>query len=425
MKISKKLTTFLSVTALSAMLLNCKDEVIVPVEDKSTADSLVTKIFENQGKKVEINTELNTLTLTNTELQDSISELQENWTNISGTERIIQYTVNVVSFGNTTLSNGRTTGLSGATVLVQQNGTQQTQSTSDGLAEFEVKQGYVTVSVTAPDHSSIEYTAFVGYDDYYDGKERNAASQVFLFPIAGANSATISGNVFMNGSTLDDTLNYYTYGAAAGASLQGKYITNPGPWAGNNWGYGNMTQDWDYRNDNSIYGSVGSNNIKWNNVEGYKLTVVPQIFDVTDQYEIPNNIWGSIQHGKIISMTYKGMLKFGTTDANGSFTISGIPTTVEGLEVQILTPEDGFIRPHTRFTTGAASDEVGATSMDFKVYNTGTNAATTVSKKVKSENRYYFPYLYRMGSDWTIYLRSGETHKDAIFLFPGSLSSNQ
>ena len=87
----------------------------------------------------------------------------------------VYYTVNVVPGGSSAFSSGRfeeIEGLDGATVTVSQfldNGADgsgtgtaaytQTVSTVNGIASFELYSGEVTVNVTAPNHTDLNYTA--------------------------------------------------------------------------------------------------------------------------------------------------------------------------------------------------------------------------------------------------------------------------
>lgn len=71
------------------------------------------------------------------------------------------YTVNVVSATAAAVSNGRieeAEGVTGASVTTSQYGQTRTVQTTNGIATFELRSGEATVAITAPNHTSADYT---------------------------------------------------------------------------------------------------------------------------------------------------------------------------------------------------------------------------------------------------------------------------
>ncbi|SFE82169.1 beta strand repeat-containing protein [Thermoflexibacter ruber] len=71
------------------------------------------------------------------------------------------YTVNVVSATASAVSNGRVEeaeGVTGASVTTSQYGQTRTVQTTNGIATFELRSGEATVAITAPNHTSADYT---------------------------------------------------------------------------------------------------------------------------------------------------------------------------------------------------------------------------------------------------------------------------
>lgn len=71
------------------------------------------------------------------------------------------YTVNVVSATASAVSNGRieeAEGVTGASVTTSQYGQARTVQTTNGIATFELRSGEATVAITAPNHTSADYT---------------------------------------------------------------------------------------------------------------------------------------------------------------------------------------------------------------------------------------------------------------------------
>jgi hypothetical protein len=140
---------------------------------------------------------------------------------------VIQYTVSVVDAGDAIFFDGNgnsrikgTKAVAGAVVSVAQNGAIASVTTgADGLAFFDdMRIGNVAVNVAIPDFTDVNFVAdltpvglggsSVGDSpDYYDlaNITRNAATQIPVFPTAGANTTTISGRVTFESDLTNNT----------------------------------------------------------------------------------------------------------------------------------------------------------------------------------------------------------------------------
>lgn len=399
----KKSTIIFGLAALG-LFVSCKDEVIVPVEDKKMADSLTTQIGNQQDQIIQVNTELNEIRIINDQLSDVRDSLQSfNYYNTK-----VLYTVNVMSFANSVLSNGRTSGLSGATVTVDQNGNKQTKTTDGGIAVFEVLNGSATVYVSAADHGEVEYSVSVGYSDYDDGDVRHASNQIFLYPNAGsAGSAIISGKVMMNSSTLDDTL-ARVYGT--GASV-GTYVSKPGSWT-----YGNYTQNNYWMEPSTIYGYPSGTQIAFDKAPNtLKIYAVPSI-----SYWASNN---ESNYGYINSITYKGIISSAKVDDNGNYSIP-VFSSAEGVTITLSTDE--YIGAHTRLTTGQGStNEAGSTEKTFKYFDTAAGTASDLVRRVVTENNWRYRSRFdfngsQQSSSINHEIRTNQTLTQNIYLFPNT-----
>ncbi len=146
------------------------------------------------------------------------------------------YTVNVVPGGSSAFSTGRfeeIAGLDGATVTVSQLGGTftDTQSSSNGLASFELYSGEVTVNISAPNHTDLNYTANLTPDGGVpNGAATFVGNIVPVFddpnnPAAGSeqNLATVSGFMFAE----TDLTNAVEEAVPAGTKVRAFIDVNP------------------------------------------------------------------------------------------------------------------------------------------------------------------------------------------------------
>lgn len=122
-----KIFGVLSLAAITTLgVVSCKDEVLVPVKDNTTADSLVNLITKLDAQKITLDKKLNTITITNAILNDSSNSLG----NSVNEQKTVEYTVNLINAGTTVT--GRTKGVDGVSVVVTQNGKSTTVTSADG-----------------------------------------------------------------------------------------------------------------------------------------------------------------------------------------------------------------------------------------------------------------------------------------------------
>jgi len=136
------------------------------------------------------------------------------------------YTVNVVSATASAVSNGRieeAEGVTGASVTTSQYGQVRTVQTTNGIATFELRSGEATVAITAPNHTSADYTvnltgpfsggqtAFFGSGNTVVPAPKNGTTVyvgnvIPLFEIStdGAKMARIRGRAFIETDLTND-----------------------------------------------------------------------------------------------------------------------------------------------------------------------------------------------------------------------------
>lgn len=418
----KNILKYISVAgALTALLLaSCKDEVLVPVEDNKKADSISTAIQTAQGGLVTLNTEMGTISLSNKKLKDSIANLPATYATTK-----VQYTISVISAASAWWTNStsspsvqRITGVNGATVKLTQNAATITQTTENGIVVFQgLNPGTVFVSVSAPDHTTVDFTANLGIGEE-TGDVRNAGSQIFLFPNGASNGATVTGMAHANTSTLNDTLGRVNN--VVGDPKKGTYTAAP-----NNFGDASnyMQSNFTYRNPNSPIAnsnstSTYSQEISWEKGgQNMKVFAYPSLRLISS---LPNNL-DSEDPGYITEITYKDIVRSGTIGENGAFTISGIPVSnFSGTQMwearisdQIAFPSGvkntvefrvaGFWADHTRLTEKYGvhqfEEEATSTPQTFKIWNNATGMKTDYAARTIKHQAFYWPLFVHSGND--------------------------
>jgi len=419
MKINKLYTMLLLAGGLTFALSGCEDEVLVETKDETKANELLTAIAAADEQLATLSVENNTLIVSNEkaeQLIDQYEELRSELENPYSRPTEVHYTVTVLSSATASVSNGRAKGFEGATVVVEQNGlVLEPASVSNGLYLFTgLTQGYVYVRVSAADHTSVEYRAYI-YDqdgqDVASAESFNAQTQVVLYPISGALAGRFVGKAYANTSILNDTLNRkYGSGAAFGAYAN-TYISAPSVLSDD------YSYEWDRVNPYNLY-SVDVNSTTRaasyeNALEGHKIYAHPEV------EQFANNDWDT-ENGLIYNITYKGLVTSATIGADGSFNLPVVASAQyfdNGVVNSISLNTDEYIASHTRFTQwGGAyygqANESGSVEVEVKYYNntntsplnvyngTGTdqvaiNSATaaTVKRRIITEDWVYIPHL--------------------------------
>jgi hypothetical protein len=338
--------------ALGAVFTSCEEEVLVPVEDNTEINALLEKISTLESQLYEVNLEKRTVTIQNNELAnklDSIRDVRNELNSLRWNDREteVQYTVNVISAAN--YVQGRAAGLGGATVTVRQGEYVETQETAGGLALFKgMKQGQASVTVSAPDHGTVEMSVdFLSDGTYSDDAEYyNAGTQVLLFPIAGKNAATVKGSLYANTTTINDTLaRYYSDAPEFFGEKAGTYVAEPGIYFSSN-----FTQS---SENDKVRGNIYFDNVYYSNSPSgasIKFEAVPSSFDLYaiakpskgHQFDIGSDA------GYIRSITYNDMVFKATINDDNSYEVLVPASMGDNLSIDFETSE--VIAEHTRFT---------------------------------------------------------------------------
>ena len=172
---------------------------------------------------------------------------------------------------------------------------------------------------------SITYTVMTDAPTGNDatGAIINASTNVMLLPTKGVNLTTFTGQLFVNRSSLDDTLGRL-YNNAQDAARYLKFISPNGPYHGNNY--------------TGAYSNVYSQNQYSSRPAGnaMKFSPLTQLAGVNFIYGYPTNVSAyyapySLNYqylpGDIISISYFDLTAFATIDATGQYTLS-VPSYV-------------------------------------------------------------------------------------------------
>ncbi|MGC1242674.1 MAG: carboxypeptidase-like regulatory domain-containing protein, partial [Chryseosolibacter sp.] len=170
MKKTNIYSMLLLASGLTFGLAACEDEVLVETKDETKANELLTAIAAADEQLATLSVENNTLTVSNAQAEKLIeqyADLREELVDPYSDPTEVHYTVTVLSSSNAVVSSGRSKGFEGATVVVEQNGlVLEPSSSSNGLYLFTgLKSGYVYVRVSAADHTSVEYRAYIYLND--------------------------------------------------------------------------------------------------------------------------------------------------------------------------------------------------------------------------------------------------------------------
>ncbi|WP_250632255.1 beta strand repeat-containing protein [Rhodoflexus caldus] len=145
------------------------------------------------------------------------------------------YTVTVVAGGNAAFGSGRVEeleGVQGATVSIAQYGNIVTQTTpASGMVTVELRAGSVSVVASAPNHTTVNYTANLTADGNSvtngnlpqapgNGRTIHVGNVIPLFPTTGAGTATVRGRAYIETDLTNETAEQVTPGVlGAGTNL--------------------------------------------------------------------------------------------------------------------------------------------------------------------------------------------------------------
>lgn len=386
-----------STLALGAVFTSCEEEVLVPVEDNAAVEELLTKISALENQVYEHNLAKNTITISNQKLGETLDSLRNVRNNLNwydgDHDTEVQYTVNVLSAGN--FVQGRMAGVGAAKVTVTQGAYMETKDTDAGMAVFTgLKPGAAQVSITSEDHSNVEMSVhFFNEGSVSDADHYNAGTQVLLYPVSGKNAATITGSLYANTTTLNDTLNRrYGSDATIYGAKANTYLAEPGAYE-----YYNYTHWNAYAENGNIYDSYAS-------ALEVQFEAVPSSFKLYalampsgslqgdgSEYRYGQNGNYIRNAGYITSITYNDLVFEATINDDNTYSVTVPASTAGILNIEFQTTE--VIADHTRYTREddifhegrwyynvvGAIEEQGSEIKTFSYYNKENDAVDVYS----------------------------------------------
>jgi hypothetical protein len=385
----------ISLAILGVLVVACKDEVLVPVVDTKKADSIIAVIRKLDQQVVTINTKENTITVQNAVLNRKLDSLNNSF---YSNPRKIQYTVYLINAGNTittTNNGGRTTGVDGATVTILVGGKTLTATSADGRVIFEgLGGGNATVQISAAGLTPVTYQTYFFNDNrssFGDGAVRVASTNILLFPTTNKDAVTVTGRLFANKSTLDDTLGRQ-YTQTTDASRYLKYISNPGISS-----YLNYTQSTTHTFSTAYtnypynaYSHYGGNaaptgtTVKYDpitSLNGAAIVGYPDLYTITDinnYYYLDFNV-----PGQLLSVTYTGLTSVATVDNTGKYTLK-VVSFANFPAVNIVVGH--FTDSHTWLTS---QNTIGSTKITMKSFDPTTYVTTSTDFYKSTTNWIY------------------------------------
>lgn len=438
-----------STLALGTVFTSCEEEVLVPVEDNAAATELLNSINTASNQLVDYNLETRTVSIRNAKLERTLDSLYTVRSEIYDQETTVQYTVNIISGAN--YVKGRTAGVTGATVTVRQGEYSETKETAAGLAVFEgLQPGYATVLATAPDHTTIEATVYFNPDGQYSHNANvyNAATRILLYPVSGEMAATISGSLYANTTTVNDTLNRtFGYSPVFGDSA-GTFIAERGIYDDYNYTqYKDIDwvgQYWNRENIQNLYYNDAYAETVFPVGQAIQFEAAPASFNLyaiavpstQPDFESGNGY----ESGYITNISYSNLIFEATINEDNTYSVT-VPASAQGMNIDFRTTE--VIANHTRFTDaeiwyyGPGTEEtIGSKEMEFTYYNytdsnvdiyteqaDGTwvgNIVTPGESIEVNRNVITEPYRYEIYGSYleSDQLRTGETEFYNIYLWP-------
>jgi len=211
---------------------------------------------------------------------------------------------------------------------------------------------------------------------------------------------TYTGQVYINKSTLDDTLGRQ-YNDPTDIARYQKFISSYGPYHGTD-----QTSTW-YSSQylyGTNFGAYGAQNIKFDFLTA--LSGVKFIYgfpaNVANYYQAYDaNLNYNYLPGDIISLTYTGLTSYATIDPSGTYTLA-IPTYANNPGVYIGTTfSDWFgyagnninYQDSITYLTGSPSQIPGAKPVTVKYYDNSTYAVSNQNYDKVTQFFEYFPYI--------------------------------
>jgi len=426
----KKIFGIVSLAAITTLgIVSCKDEVLVPVKDEKSTDSLASLINVLDKQKITLDKKINAITITNATLKDSTKSIGDI---IDNDITNVEYTVNLINAGTAITTDGgngqfdgggdRKKGVDGISVTVVQGGVATTVTSASGRAIFTgLSQGTASVSITGTNFLPVKATVYLGWNSTGidgDGAVREVSSNVLLLPSnGGTDGLTITGKLYINKNVINDTLGRQ-FAKASDAANYTKYISKP--------------SIWDYYSLNGYYQGVNLFNLYGNNTynsyteqlsfdaltSGATVYAYPEVAN----YYNPAN-WA--ENGYFTSITYTGLISYATVDANGAYSIK-VPYVYSGAassDIGYYIYADQLIDNLTKFdgNDGTSQNTVGSVKTAYTLYDNATYTKTPTDRYVLTQP-WIFLSAVTVPGDYDYF---GSGYVDGSYTHPGStIASN-
>jgi hypothetical protein len=458
MKTFHKTFFFALLLASGIGLQNCKDNILTPVTNNKAADSLVSQINALNTKLVIVNAKDNSLQIQLSKFgskRDSLNAIS-NYNNSYA--QSVQYTVYVVDGSNTVsgvYSGSRVTsackdckvsGVDGASVTVSSNGQTYTATSTDGRAIFNnlYVAGLATVTISLKGYTGCTFTTYFNPATCSScsipsvsqtGAVINASTHAMLIPTAGTSVTTYTGQLYINKSSMDDTLGRL-YKKPTDLVKYNTFISSNGPYHGINYTNNLNSEIPDYTQNQYYIPDLESESYAPPQGAEINFTKLTSLAGNNYVYGYPTNIstyydvYGSAYQylpGDIISITYTGLTSFANIDATGKYVLKvpsyeNAPGTTIGAIAGLNRGGSGgnlihYQDNYTYLTT--ASDILGSTHPTIKFYNNVTYAVTPITGFYQVTTMFeFYPYIETDDSDYR-YIGGGSSYTQTFHSTPG------
>jgi len=504
MKTFNHILIFFALLALALATPSCKDNILTPVTNNKSADSLTALITTANSRLVSIAAKDKTLQIQLAKFHSTADSLNAISSSNGNYLQSVQYTVYLLDGGNSvtgvyyngsrTCENCKVNGVDGATVTVNSNGQTYTALSADGRAIFNNLQvaGLATVSVAASGYTNCSYTTYFNpkgsnnggissvsfYSSSFSGTSNtvtavapasttgsgsgalfnivigntgnvasitvaspgtgykngdqitfngsqlcycggtitytvttgpvnpgqtgavlNASTNVLLLPTAGKNVTTFTGQLYINKSSMDDTLGHM-YNNSTDKARYLTFISPLGPYHG----YDYSTYYSQEYAQNQYYNINNEKTIPGNAISFTSLTTLAGINYLYGYPSYVSNYYAYSQNyqfmpGDIMSVSYTGLTAFATLSAAGIYTLSvpsyqNNPGTTVGTTSALSQGNGNAIYYQDNYTFLSTSNYTGSTAVTLNLFDATTYAVTKINSYYEVTKKFdYYPYI--------------------------------
>jgi hypothetical protein len=448
MKTFNKILFFAVLLVCGLAFQKCKDNILTPVADTKGADSLVAAISALNTKLVTIGAKDKTLQIQLAKFQSKADSLHAISDNNNSYAQSVQYTVYIIDGSNSvtgvyygdrkaSCKDCKVSGVNGATVTVLSNGQTYTSTSADGRAIFNnlYVAGIATVTVSLKGYTGCTYSTYFNPASCNNcniptvsqtGATINASTNVMILPTTGTSATTYTGQLYINKSSMDDTLGRL-YNKSTDVARYLTFISPNGPYHGSNNMY-NYSGNTEFTQNQ--YGTIPSGStIGFTNLTA--LTGINYIYGYPrnlSSYYNGYNVNYQYLPGDIISITYTGLVAFATIDAAGKYTLNvpsyqNDPGTIIGAAAGLGYGNTGGNLVHyqdnyTYLTT--TSTIVGSTHPTLKSYNPTTYAVTPITTFYQVTKMFdFYPFIELDDDDGYGYIGGYSGYTQQFYSNPG------